>query len=636
MSTDVGPAVASMFFAKQVDRTVLDQWLDERGLERGHRYPHDVCPINPCPGSHSDPVVVLDGGIFCHHCNAEGDGFRPWHRLLPASCTSVLETLVKNLTHWRHAAIIIEQLLDLQGRLARLVYSAALKAYHGADDPRIQSVFTAGKDMIRQRGRWTSEDGTVTYPQNIGATVRNLPAVQFRADTEKGPKVGIDAEKVERFCHTQTDLTLYGYPPLLVIPGVRVYSHHNPIDDRFTLAVPAAEYRQRPDIAPRYVALEQRMALDEAWAVLEEVFPGLRRDYLQLCLAAAGCSEVSRGQPYYILATGPSGSAKTTTPRLAAGILGVPPRAISWTPSPERWHQSVAEAGDVTSLATCNEYLKLAMRHRLTAKQALDPFLELEVGLAAHRLYVGPVPLSKLPGLIVTDIRVPADIADDRQIGRRFIYVHLISRVDWDKSCRTAGIEDAARLRFGGRRMVAAANAVLSHVIDTYFSWPQSLAEIAQQLDFPLLENADLGGGTQDLIDLFVAVCRAQPAAGADANRFSGPGWKTIVRGSENDLTRAWEKVCDSGWISSRRCESEDWAHVLQADVEGEITCDIRSHGDSRIGIRFRVGPPNQPTAVNEQIISPDNLVASDPPMAAPDDCPIPPPFPVGDLPTSL
>lgn len=548
----------------------------------------------------------------------------------------MLETLVKNLAHWTHAAIIIEQLLGLQGRLARLVYSAALKAYHGADDPRIKSVFTAGDDMVRQLGRWTSVDGAVTYPRSIEETVRNLPAVQYKINTEKGPEVVIDAEQVERFSKTQTELTPYGYPPILIVPGVRVYSHHIAIEYRYTLAVPASEYQQRPDIAPRYVPLNQRMALDEAWAALEAVFPGLRRDYLQHCLAAAGCAEVSHGQPYFILATGPSGSAKTTTPRVAAGILGVQPRAVSWTPSTERWHQLLAEAADVTSLVTCNEYLKLAMRQRYTAKQALDPFLELEIGLAAHRLYVGPVPITKLPGLIVTDIRIPPDIADDRQIGRRFIYVHLTSRVNWDDPCRAAGIEDAARLRFGGPHLVAAANAVLSHVIDTYFSSPQSLAAIAQQLGFPLLEHADLGGGTQDLIDLFVAVCQAQPATGADANRFSGRGWKVIVRGSENDLARSWEKVCDSGWISSRRCESEDWAQVLQANAAGEIVCDIRPHGDSRIGIRFRVGAVNQPTAVNEQIISPDSLVDADVPLTVPVDPPSPPPFAIGDLPPSL
>jgi hypothetical protein len=247
----------------------------------------------------------------------------------------------------------------------------------------------------------------------------------------------------------------------------------------------------------------------------------------------------------------------------------------------------------------------------MTAKQALDPFLELEVGLAAHRLYVGPVPLGKLPGLIVADIRAPADITDDRQIGRRFVYVHLTQRVEWNGPCQTAGIGDAARVRHGGQQLVAAANAVLSHVIDTFFSWPQSLAEIAQQLGFPLVENADLGGGTQELIELFTAVCQAPSPLGADANRFSGPGWKVITRNSESDLARAWEKVCDSGWVSSRRCESEDWAHVLQADVQGEIICDVRPHGQAKIGVRFRVGPIKQPTIVNEQIINPQDAPAA-------------------------
>jgi hypothetical protein len=646
LSTDVGPAVAGMFFARQVDPAALDEWLAGHGLERGQRYAHEYCPIDPHAGSHGDPVVVLEGGVFCHHCDAAGDGFRPWHRLLPTTGASVLESLVKNLTHWTHAAIIVEQLLDLQGKIARLVYSAALKAYHGADDPRIPGVFTAGKDMIRQVGRWTSADGAVTYPRNIDAIISRLPAVQYKVVTPDGPATVVDPEKVERFAKTQTDLTPYGYPPILVIPGTRVFSHHNTMDGRFTLAVPAAEYRQRPDIAPRYVPVARRVALDEAWATLEAVFPGLRRDYLQLCLAAAGCSEVSRGQPYFVLATGPSGSAKSTTPRVAAGILGVQPRAIAWTASPERWHQELSEAADVTSLVTCNEYLKLAMRQRMTAKEALDPFLELEIGLASHRMYVGPVPLIKLPGLIVTDIRAPADITDDRQIGRRFVYAHLTSRVEWNDPCQAAGFGDAARLRHGGPQLVAAANAVLSHVIDTYFSSPQSLAEIAQKLGFPMLEDADLGGGTQDLIELFVAICKEKPPSGADATRFSGPGWKVITRGSEIDLARAWEKVCDSGWISSRRCEAEDWAHTLQVDSDGEIICDVRPHGQSKLGIRFRVGAVNEPVKVNGEIADPDNLLKklatnvearpSCDPCPPPSNPRSPPRFSVGSLPPSL
>src|SRR5262249_21007514 len=160
--------------------------------------------------------------------------------------------------------------------------------------------------------------------------------------------------------------------------------------------------------------------------------------------------------------------------------------------------------------------------------------------LAAHLLFVGPVPLTKLPGLIVTDVRAPADITDDRQIGRRFIYVHLANRVEWTGPCQEAGFGDAARVRYGGPVLVTAANAVLSHVVDTYFSWPQSLAQIAQELGFSLLENADLGGGTQDLIELFTAVCKAPPPLGADAKRFSGPGWKVIQRNSQCDLARGW------------------------------------------------------------------------------------------------
>ena len=71
----------------------------------------------------------------------------------------------------------------------------------------------------------------------------------------------------------------------------------------------------------------------------------------------------------------------------------------------QRWLQALAEAADATSIATCNEYLKMAMRHRMTAKEGLDPFLQIDIGLASHHLYVGPTPIAKLPGFIVTDMR---------------------------------------------------------------------------------------------------------------------------------------------------------------------------------------------------------------------------------------
>ena len=90
-----------------------------------------------------------------------------------------------------------------------------------------------------------------------------------------------------------------------------------------------------------------------------------------------------------------------------------------------------------------------------------------------------------------------------------------------------------------------------------------------------------------------------------------------ITRGSENPLAIAWERVCDGDWIRSRRCESEDWSHVLNAQADGEIVCQVLPHGQSRLGIRFRVGPNNLPTAVNEQIVDPAGLQCSIQPGSA-------------------
>ena len=131
MNADLGPAVAGMFFAHQVDPVAIDNWLAERGLEGGHRYPHEHCPIDPHAGSHGDPVIVVDGGVFCHHCNADGNGFRPWHVLIPARGASVLEGLVRHFTHWVHASIIIEQSLGLSGRLGSRYIGRHSKLFMG-------------------------------------------------------------------------------------------------------------------------------------------------------------------------------------------------------------------------------------------------------------------------------------------------------------------------------------------------------------------------------------------------------------------------------------------------------------------------------------------------------------------------
>ncbi|MHB1424978.1 MAG: hypothetical protein ACYC3I_17535 [Gemmataceae bacterium] len=374
---------------RDVDHAAVQRWLEEQNLMPGQSYPHDRCPLRPAEPSHGNPLFVGEYGIHCHSCSAHGrhlgsrtPGFFPYLALINGGLAPLIRGLVRHRTHWEHAQIVLAARYNLTGRIARHAYRALLKLEHDFD-PGIERVFTAGHNLIRLPGRWTTADGSTTYKMQYAS---NLLAALPACQTSEGEP---NHERIDRI-RQQSDLSDYGYPAITLIRGCRIYSQLLDFPDPERITAVAPNELLRPESMapsrPQYVKPERRMPLDEAWALYERYFPGLVHNYLLLQIAAKGVSEGAVGLPPIILAVGPSGSAKSATVTLAAATCGDNSTEVIWSSNQERFRQAIRSGIDAGSFVSVHEILKDALRAGLTPVEALDPILTLTPSSTSHAI----------------------------------------------------------------------------------------------------------------------------------------------------------------------------------------------------------------------------------------------------------
>ena len=582
----------------EVNNEQIKDWLDEHDMEMGKSYPHDKCPIRGGIESHASPVWVGDLGVNCLKCAAEGiksgsrkPGFFPFTSLCGQGTDNLIVSILKNFTHWEHAKLVFADRLNLTGPITELIYRALLKTIHG-DDPRVEKVFDAGHNLLRLDGFWSSSDCSAAYSRDISAILAALPACMYEADGE----FKVDQEKVNRF-RERADLIEYGYPHITPVFGCSVYHHFLSSGDDQRIHAIVYDRRLRPEnmapYRPVYVPPAKRMPLDEAWAIYEEVFPGLDRNYLRLLIAAKGCSEGGIGLPPFIAVTGPSATGKSATATLAAATCGDNNTEVQWQSNVERFRQSVMEGAARGSYVTCNEFLKDAVQSGESSKNALNNFLTMTPDSVSHKMYIGPVTLGRLPVFTVTEVDLPVEIQSFKQIGRRFIHIptHEAKNL-WKTSLIDSGVYRIELFRISDLSRAAAGNAIISDIIDSYFKIPQPFEKIALELGYNTLEKSEnFEDQTWLLKRFFDLVCQAPDLPLELQSRWPGRGWKLIRRGMESDLGMIWAKLCDNefeAYDRSQRVAEQDWAGVI--GVKTPVAVDIRSHGQGTVVLRFRNG----------------------------------------------
>lgn len=621
---DTGAGLVDWLGTAEFEEDARDSWLESEGMECGKRYEHEKCPIDPSPGAERNPVLVSEAGIYCFRCNGKGrtfgsrrPGWAPWPAILGSPSAGELGGLVRNAVHWGHAKWVLTERYGLPEQFARLAYKAALKAYHAGKSTEgcLGDVFNSRTDaMARVNNLWMTIEDAHVYKENIAPLLRRLPVVQF---TDADGKVKVDEAAVCEL-NQGKDQSRWGYRNINVVHGFKLADVF--LIDRgstTTVAVVNPALRSVSTRAlPKYVQPTKRMNVSEAWGLIETVLPRIDRVYIEGLIVAFACAQETRsGMLPIMFASGPSSVGKTAMAQLAAGIIGARIGAeATYDPDGNKFRQQVMEGGREGPVIVFNELLKDATRGRfkVSVREALDFVLNLTPNSSSHVMYRGPAKMGRLPSLVITDTALPERLNEQTQIARRIRHIAINGRKDeWRQTIAAAGINDLHLIRTVSDEVARGCDAIMSDIIDRYFSVPATWDDMADSLGIKTIEHSeDAMDPTPWLRELFRLVDAAPPLKDREA-RIYGGGYKKISRHAgnpneeESDIATVYSMFADGpglDWCNSRRLMEKEWADILK--VGDVVKVDIR--GDSSaVYIRFRVGPAKTPTKVNGQIIDP-------------------------------
>lgn len=581
--------------AGELEYDDVKDYLAQKGWEFGAVRPHNECPIAPT-NDHKENVFIGERGIMCHRCYARGygapgsPGFVPYS-VLVGTVDSRLASMVRNFCHFEHASTVLANILpSVPVKILEIVYRVMLKVLHQFDDPRINLAMRAGKGFVRTRGMWVTVDGREVLEDGKAQFVNTLPAVKY---VDGSGELKPDTARVVAFLN-KGELDEYGYPEVSFIRGTKIYGVHLPYKDNENVKVIVrSEFRT---CVPTYVPSSKRMNIADAWGYLENEFPGINRNYVRLLIASKGASEGRLAQCPYLLVSGVSGAGKSTTVQIAAGLCGDRAEEPIYNANVERFRQALMDAARNSGFVCVNEIFKMSRNARLTPTQALDPLLSLTEESRSHVMYIGSVPFGRLPVFVLTDIDFPVEVERDIQLARRFTFFQLPTANNWQDNLVAKNFRphEFRKLSFDHN---AAADAVVSDVIDEFFQTPTPLYKIAEALNCGSLAQAsgEMDRSLDALRSFYTLACNGPVATGASATRYpAAQGWRVVDRACQSPLVEAWEEIADGRepelWVRSRVATSIDWARTLKlpADV-GPVLCEIKAGKNcSSVFVRFR------------------------------------------------
>jgi len=614
-----GDGAGALPGADEVSEDAVDEWLDSRQMQVGGRYDHTLCPINPTDTGKNLPVSVCEAGVWCWVCAAKGfslgsrrAGFASFAALTGTAAGNEVAAMVENRVHWGHARWVLTEKYERPETLARLGYAAALKARHEDLEPdELAACFSDDTaDMARANDSWVNLlSGSYHYPSGAGlnSLLGLLPGCLGRDDKGRLRPV---ASRVA-YMGQGHDLAARGYKNITVVRGVRVTKQFLPVSDRTLVSVVERELRGSPR-TPKYLQRSGRKPVEWAEGVFESHFPGLSWVALrsQVC-AAVIAQETGVGMTPMTFISGTTGAAKTTTVKLAAGILGTSAPDVTYLRDGETLKRAIGMAGTRGAFALCNEFLKDHQRAntgRFDPKAAMETLLNLTPEVLVHVLHVGPRPLGKLPAIVLTEPNCPYQLRGYGQVARRVRHVKLFGqKKSWKESLAalnlTPGTIHLYRLR--DPELAEAADVILSDLTDQYFAAQMSWDTIADSLGCPTIQDStDFDNPDDDLREFFRLVCEAPGIKEARVAKQYPGGYKRVHRADGGDdagpLVDKWNQFCDRDWFNSKLLDEAPWNDLIGSTHEVQL--DVKNDQVNSVFVRFRVGPSQKPLFVNGAI----------------------------------
>jgi hypothetical protein len=599
------------------DEEAVDEWLADHGFEKGRRYPHVHCPIEPVDCSRNDPVVCLDAGIYCHHCKVHGRGFRSYDQLVAGAGgeverpTNVVKAMVRERCHWSHAKHVLTQMF---GCNAKLVYSALLKSWHlhnvpAAKDDKDNKVREAKEGLIRKAlservkivrtaSGWFHDDlKTPVKDRSLNDLLTGLPTLYF---VDQKGKLGVDTV---RRGELNGDAEIYGYPPILPIHGVDLARQAGLIGSGCETVRVEVRAGRHPF---RYVEPHDRGDYEQHFA---KYFPGVNLDLVRLGVGALAFAQTNAGEVPMIFITGQSASAKTRHAELAAVACGVEPKVIQFQQrDTDRFKSQYCSAADVGGIAIMDEFAKNAGRARADGSDIVAALTGFRSGMTLHRYHVGPATLAYAPPVILTDTDIPQYFREEVQIARRVIHVDLGPGIltnggyDWRQTSRQNGASGILDWRDASPDNARACDCLASDVIDRIKAsgYGGTFQGFAATLKFATVQNGT-GDGTdpndvyRDLFDAVCVVARQSDNEPTDPY-FTGRGWAVVNLDTDTRAVRAFsaavgEEVGDTRSTAFERYKQRlggvQWGVILDVPA---VELKLKRHG-RKVGFKFHRGP---------------------------------------------
>jgi hypothetical protein len=560
-SDDIG-ALKQRLLGTEAPEEAVQEYLAEKGVEKGRRYPHSHCPIDPGHTSAApDPVFVGDDGIHCHSCEGRtGRGFRSYASLTGTVLDSKLLTCVRSCTHWDHAKYVFDISTVLPSALHRPLYSALLTLAHGREDRRLEHVFRP-RDLVRFDGEWGNERGQSR--KEVATVTSNLPAVRT-------PSWDLDGEAHELFA-SKDNITLdaYGYFPLQRVHGVRLSTRFHS-NGRPTILI-------KHGVSPEY--LEPKSRVPDPWSVLSKVYEGLDADLLSFILTARGLVEWGTENVPMFLFEGGSGSGKTGMFHLAASILGDRVTPVKPMKDPERIFQGIYEAVKSGSFVTIDELAKVASAARISQVAYCEFLLNLNPRVTQHILYLGPRSLPGTPLVSITDTNFRYDLLADAQLGRRIYYRELgTENKGWRERATEAGLPSTFALRTDPELRLAA-DSVISNLIDEHFTGePGSLETLATHYNVRRLdqhgENGNKALYRRELFREWMKLGRGAGVGKGLAKAIRKGHKAFLASGTQDPISLVWSFLHDEGRpLQWQACNEASWQKV--ADWPKPLKCSV-------------------------------------------------------------
>lgn len=598
-------AIGSFLKQYSIEDSLVQEFLESNDLELGVRYGHEKCPVKPSKSGKNNPVVINDNGIFCFICQSNGviagsskPGFFPYSYLCGEDNETVFLTLIQNFVHFEHAKHILASLFKLDDIVIRNIYKACFKLMYKTD-PRTTLVFSEGKNIVRFNRYWVNHHGE-SYQKEINRILQYLPSCQEYINNE----LVVNQQKLVEF-EQAFDLSQYGYYELTPIFGQTIFYVHNEVCKHNYYPKIIQNHKLAKDNLLHYWPKYQPGNIDQAWAVINSIFPGIEKNLVYLLIAAKGFSESAISLPPMIFINGPTSSAKTSTVEIASAICGDSNTNIVWTNNIDRIRQQIIEAKYQGSFVTFNEITKEASQRKIPNIQSMDFLLNLTPNSTSWKIYVGSIRLGQLPVFVWTDTEIPDEIQSDAQLSRRLVQVNLPKQVDWQQSAKDNSLAHFDELRLLSKDVAYACNTILSYVIDTYFSSPMSFEDVVIDLGYNYMNNSIMAQNDKQLLkDFFDEVCKQIDTDETDQRRLGGRGWKKIDKRIESTILNLWEMLNDETiggrWITSRKCSSIDWSRIISVSIP--VNFEVRNNGNNIVFVRFIHRENKHNYLVNEEL----------------------------------